>query len=135
VSAAPLRPAANFVLREVRIQDFRALRDFHIEVHESTTAIIGSNNSGKASMLDALASVFGGRVSNDDDHLHVDADRQRADSFQVDAKSEPGGTATQLDPDSRNLLAQANLAVEPVPDFGAIFSPIATSTAIRRAVV
>jgi len=106
VSAAPPRPAVNFVLREVRIQDFRALRDFHIEVHESTTVLIGANNSGKTSLLDALASVFGGRPSNDDD-LHVDAAAQRADSFQVDAKFEPGGAATQFDPDSRNLLAQA----------------------------
>src|SRR5207245_11790784 len=106
MSAAPARPTANFVLKEIRVQDFRALRDFYIEVAEGTTLLIGANNSGKTSLLDALASVFGGRMSNDDD-LHVDGTGQRADSFTLDAKFEPGAAAIQFDPDSRNLLAQA----------------------------
>ena len=109
------RPAANFVLTEVRVQDFRALRDFHIGLAEGTTVLIGTNNAGKTSLLDALASALGGRTCTEDD-LHVDAGGQRAVSFEVDAKFEPGGGATQFDQDSRNLLAQA---IRPPPYAGA----------------
>jgi putative ATP-dependent endonuclease of OLD family len=54
-------PAVNFAITDIRIQDFRALNDVCLNLSPSLTVLIGANNSGKTSVLEAIASAFGWR--------------------------------------------------------------------------
>jgi putative ATP-dependent endonuclease of OLD family len=104
VSAA-VKPQANFVIRDVRIQDFRAVRDLCVPLSKGTTVFIGANNSGKTSLLEALASAFGSRPSTEDD-LFVAPDGRRAPSFVVDLKLAPIDS-DNFDDLARGLFAEA----------------------------
>jgi putative ATP-dependent endonuclease of the OLD family len=78
---------ARIVLTDVRIQDFRGLRDLCTSL-DSLTVLIGENNAGKTSFLQALAIVFGpSRASHDD--FYVAADGTRSERFVIDVRLTP----------------------------------------------
>lgn len=81
-------PTVNFAISDVRIQDFRALNDVHLPLSPSLTVLIGANNSGKTSVLEAIASAFGWRPATEDD-LYLAADGKRAAEFMVDFRIAP----------------------------------------------
>lgn len=74
-------------LSSVRVQDFRALRDVAIELRPGTTVLIGENNSGKTSLLEALAVAFGDRRPRLEDLYQ--SPETRASEFQIDLLVEP----------------------------------------------
>ena len=68
---------AKIALTDVRVQDFRGLRDLCTKL-DLMTVLIGENNAGKTSFLQALAIVFGpSRASHDD--FYVAADGMRSE--------------------------------------------------------
>lgn len=84
-----LTPPPNYglCLAAVRIQDFRALRDLTIDLDRETTVLVGENNSGKTSLLDALAVALGQRRPRLED-LH-DGPTGKANGFEIDLRVEP----------------------------------------------
>src|SRR5216684_8809436 len=66
----PALPAAfsGIVVKEVRVQNYRCLRSVDVEL-DRLTVLIGQNNSGKTSFLNALFAAIGAGqrvISNDD---------------------------------------------------------------------
>jgi predicted ATP-dependent endonuclease of OLD family len=74
-------------LAAVRVQDFKTLRDVLVPLNNTTTALVGENNSGKISFLEALDDAFGKRVARVQD-LYSGAGG-RATTFHVDLRIEP----------------------------------------------
>lgn len=72
------------LLKKVRIQNFRCFKDVEVELGE-TTVLIGENNSGKTSFLDALRICFSRTISRkgagleDYDHHLASSDTQFED--------------------------------------------------------
>lgn len=98
-------PSVNFAITDVRIQDFRALGDVHLNLSPSLTVLIGANNSGKTSVLEAIASAFGWRQATEDD-LCLAPDGSRAPQFVVDFRLAPVD-ADQFDENSVTALGDA----------------------------
>ena len=86
--AAPTSSAPPVLMADVRVQDFRGLSDLATSL-ESLTVFVGENNSGKTSLLQALAVFFGATRATEDD-LHVDAAGKRAARFVIDVRFVPG---------------------------------------------
>jgi putative ATP-dependent endonuclease of OLD family len=87
-------PRAQIALAGVRVQDFRGLRDLCTTL-DSLTVLIGENNAGKTSFLQALGIIFGpSRASHDD--FHVAADGTRSERFVIDVRLTPA-TANEFD--------------------------------------
>ena len=80
-------PAYGLRLAEVRVQDFRALRDVSVRLEGKTTVLVGENNSGKTSFLDAIAVALRERAPRMED-LYRGPDT-KADAFVVDLRVEP----------------------------------------------
>ncbi len=106
----PSAPTYGLRLEAVRVQDFKSLRDVALTLSPTTTVLVGENNSGKTSLLEALDVAFGRRHARVED-LHTGL-MGRAASFVIDLRivpTKPGadfddgvvnavGTAVQLDP-------------------------------------
>lgn len=67
----------------MRVVGFRALRDVCVKLEPGTTVLVGENNTGKSTFLDALATAIGTRQPTPDD-LHVDTDDRGLEAFLVD---------------------------------------------------
>lgn len=76
-------PAADLLIDHVRIQNFRNLADVIVRLEETTTFLVGENNTGKSSLLLAIDSACGGRRATIDD-LFMDEDGRRAEEAIVD---------------------------------------------------
>lgn len=86
-TAAP--PPANVRIESVRIKDFRALAECCVTLEAGTTLLLGENNTGKTSLLQALATALGQRRAVDDD-LRVPLGSTAANEFVVDLTVVPG---------------------------------------------
>lgn len=91
--------ADTLTLTRIRIIDFRCIEYLDMPIGDNTTVLIGENNSGKTSVLEALAIALGSQSAIDD--LRVTTDGSRALSFTIDIRLEPaegeeafGNTAT-----------------------------------------
>lgn len=83
----PTAPQAKLTLADVRIQDFRGLRDLCTTL-DPLTVVIGENNAGKTSFLQGLAVLFGpNRPSHDD--FYVGQDGMRSEHFMIDVRLRP----------------------------------------------
>lgn len=62
-----LKGEIDMRISSINVQNFRKLRQCHIDFSESTTLFVGANNSGKTSAMDALGKFLAGRdfVFND----------------------------------------------------------------------
>lgn len=80
-------PKFGLYLSAVRVQDFRALRDIVVELEPDTTVLVGENNSGKTSFLEALAVALGDRRPRLED-LFVGSSGSVSE-FQIDLRVEP----------------------------------------------
>lgn len=96
---------ANIRISSVRIEGFRAVRALCLAIDPSATALIGANNTGKTSVVDALASAFGARSSTDDD-LHISGEGDRSTKWVVDVLFEPAEGA-QFDQETTRVLRDA----------------------------
>lgn len=76
-------PAADLLIDHVRIQNFRNLADVTVRLEETTTFLVGENNTGKSSLLLAIHSACGGRSATIDD-LFMNEDGRRAEEAIVD---------------------------------------------------
>jgi putative ATP-dependent endonuclease of the OLD family len=79
---------ASLRLLAIRIEGFRALNGLCVSVDPRTTLLIGENNTGKTSFLEALESVLGNRRATEDD-LHVAENGARAGRFVLDLSLGP----------------------------------------------
>ena len=98
-AAAPSAPPV--LMANVRVQDFRGLSDMVTSL-EPLTVFVGENNSGKTSLLQALAVFFGATRATEDD-LHVDATGKRATTFVIDVRFVPGA-GLKFEPDVETRL-------------------------------
>src|ERR1700720_2048800 len=55
---APLSEFSGIVIREVRVRNYRCLRSVDVEL-DLLTVLIGQNNAGKTSFLNALFAAIG----------------------------------------------------------------------------
>ena len=78
-----LRPSAGIRIAAVRVVDFRALRDVCVPLDPGTTVLVGENNTGKSTFLEALATAMGVRAAVPDD-MHIDAEGRQSQSFCID---------------------------------------------------
>jgi putative ATP-dependent endonuclease of the OLD family len=81
----PLQPVGAFVAG-LRIQDYRPIRHLWIPLR-ATTVLIGMNNSGKTSVLEALGVALGERGAPED--ILVQPDGSRTLSFTIDVLIKP----------------------------------------------
>lgn len=68
----PEVPSSGIFIKEVRVRNYRCLRAVDVEL-DALTILIGQNNSGKTSFLNALFAAIGAGqrvISNDDIFLH-----------------------------------------------------------------
>lgn len=88
----PAAAAAKFgvKLASVRVFRFRSLADVDVPIADRVTLLIGENNSGKTSFLDALAVAFGNRRPSNDD-LHVNNAGVRDSVATIVLRFEPTG--------------------------------------------
>lgn len=71
------------LVKEVRIQNFRSLVDITVPLEETSTYLVGENNTGKSSLLLAIDTACGGRRSTVDDLLKKE-DGTRAKESVID---------------------------------------------------
>lgn len=76
-------------LAAIRIQDFRSIADLVLKL-DRVTVLVGENNAGKTSILQALATGLGSRRASVDD-LRLGPDGDPALRFVVDLLIEPAG--------------------------------------------
>ncbi len=113
--AGPSR--AGLRVGSLRVRGFRALKDLCIDLDPRLTVMIGENNTGKTSLLEALETAFGLRRGAEDD-LHLDRDDRREAAFIVDLTLVPEdgqafsddlrvvlGNAIQRGPEDRECVA------------------------------
>jgi putative ATP-dependent endonuclease of OLD family len=86
-SLASTRLVDRVLISEVRIQDFRALRDVHISLSR-LTVLVGENNVGKTSLLEGLEIAIGGARAMEED-LYLGPDEVRAPRFVIDIRVVP----------------------------------------------
>lgn len=93
--AAEARPTRRARIRigTIRIDGFRALRGVCLALDPDTTVLLGENNTGKSSLLEALGVALGTRAAAEED-LHLKVDGVRAALFTIDLTLDPaeGGT-------------------------------------------
>lgn len=91
------------------VRRFRGIAEATLHLEPGTTFLVGENNAGKSSLLQALAIAVGSRQASSDD-LHRDAGGAVADSTEIDVWLSPtDGTA--FDDTARQLLG--NVQREP----------------------
>jgi putative ATP-dependent endonuclease of OLD family len=98
-------PTVNLRISHARIENFRAVRDLCISLSGDMTLLIGANNTGKTSVLEAIATVFGSRQPTEDD-LHLPSSAERVPSFTIDVRFQPND-GVEFDSISRGLLGAA----------------------------
>lgn len=91
-------------IAEVRIQNFRLLRDLRLPLGE-LTVLIGPNNSGKTAFLQALAVAFGEQRADVED-LYIDSSGAPAKSFAIELLIRPA-QGDEFREEIRDLLADA----------------------------
>lgn len=114
-------------LESVRVRGFRGLVDTSLTLQQSTTVLLGENNSGKTSVLHALACALRARQATEED-LHVPVDGARTGGFTVDLALRPAagsrfaegpaavlGQAITRDAEGAELVA-LRAAGSPAPD-------------------
>ena len=100
----------DFIITEIHIENFRSLADVYVPLRKQTV-LIGENNSGKTSFLDAFALVFAesdARFSADD--IFLEADRSlvpRDRKACVDIRIEPAGGEKEFKDETRGLFGEA----------------------------
>ncbi len=52
------------LIRKIKIQNFRLLKDFSIDLEEDLSLVIGKNNTGKTSLLSLLERFLSGKQNN-----------------------------------------------------------------------
>lgn len=77
----------NLRIAEVRIQDFRTIRDLWIPVRQSLV-LLGENNAGKTSFLAALDAALGGYRARQED-LRRERNGAISPGFEIDIKFSP----------------------------------------------
>lgn len=80
-------PTYGLRLAAIRVENFRALRDLHMTLSPKTTVLLGENNSGKTSLLQALGVALGHRRPQLEDLF--EGPLGRASRFQIDLRIEP----------------------------------------------
>lgn len=97
-------PTYGLRLAAVRVEGFRALRDLHMTLSPKTTVLVGENNSGKTTFLQALGVALGHSRPQLEDLF--DGPTGRAARFQIDLRIEP--TVGDEFPDSvRDIVTNA----------------------------
>ncbi len=86
-SQAPVGPAFGLWVSRVRVRTFRALTDVTVSLDRRMTVLVGENNSGKTSFLDALSTALGRRRARVEDLQKNAAGYAKA--FTVDLRIEP----------------------------------------------
>lgn len=104
-SSTTIGPRVQVRLETVRVQGFRGLLDVCLRLEPDLTLFIGENNTGKTSVLEALAASFAGRPTTEDD-LHLAANGTRSPSFTVDITILPVASES-FDRDATALLGAA----------------------------
>ncbi len=84
---APADISDRLIVDAVRIQDFRAIRDLYVELGQ-LTVLVGENNVGKTSFLQALDTSLGSRRALEED-LYVAGEGARAPEFVIDVRVSP----------------------------------------------
>ena len=79
--AALSSPCAGVVLDRVRVQCFRGIADVTLELERGTTFLVGENNAGKSSLLQALAVAVGSRQATSDDLRRLPSGRSAGDAI------------------------------------------------------
>jgi len=77
----------ELVLTEVRVRDFRGIADLWLPLDRDTSLLVGENNAGKTSVLDAIGVGLGRRGSPDD--LRIGPDGAPVSHYTVDVRIEP----------------------------------------------
>lgn len=83
-------PVADLWIEEVRVANFRSIVEAQIPLERGTTFLVGENNSGKSSILLAVATACGFRRAMQDD-LHRTSDSV-ADEATIDLVIRSSGT-------------------------------------------
>jgi putative ATP-dependent endonuclease of the OLD family len=91
-------------IAEIRIENFRLLRDLWMPLAD-LTVLIGANNSGKTALLQALGVALGEQRAGVDD-LHLDVQGNRSECFVVDLLVHPG-IGEEFTESVRDLFADA----------------------------
>jgi len=114
-------------LQEVRVEHFRALRDAWVPLRP-TTVLIGENNSGKTTLLHALAALFGARRPAPEDIYLApeEAELPRDRVLRVDGLVVPEA-GSEFDQEVADLLGEAVQVGEgaSAPDFVALRAELA----------
>jgi energy-coupling factor transporter ATP-binding protein EcfA2 len=101
---APPLAESGIRLAAIRVQDFRSLRDVTMRLQPGITVLVGENNSGKTSMLEALAVAMGSRRPRLED-LYQDPSGRVA-SCQLDIRMEPT-SGEEFSDDVRGIVGDA----------------------------
>ncbi len=100
----------GFQITEVRIENFRSLVDVWLPLRKQVI-LIGENNSGKTSLLEAIGLLFNesdSRYSMDDVFLRPDeTELPRDRKIRVDVRIEPSGGQIEFEDEVNNLFDAA----------------------------
>lgn len=110
------RRRADLRLGVFRLVGFRAVEELCRQLDPELTVLLGENNTGKSSVMDALGIALGAHRAVEDD-LHLDIGGDRRDHFTIDLTLEPAdgrfadytavvlGDAVQRTADGREYVA------------------------------
>lgn len=94
--------AANVVVDRMRVQRFRGVADATLVLERGTTFLVGENNAGKSSLLQALAVAVGSHQATNDD-LHQQVGVGMAGDAVIDLWLAPG-QGLEFEASTRQLL-------------------------------
>lgn len=114
VSATLAANEPNLRIAEVRIQDFRTIKDFWMPMRPSLV-LLGENNSGKTALLSALDVALGSGRAREDD-LRKDAAGKTAASFIIDVRFQPR-EGEDFDEPTTQVLGTGPVRLEETPPF------------------
>lgn len=104
----------KILIEEIRIDGFRGLKDFKMNLSE-TTVLTGMNNVGKTSVLKALQLLFGNWTFLSAEDLHIDKN-DKSNIIIVDAKivaiDEYGNRATNFSDVWEIAFGEANIKMD-----------------------
>jgi putative ATP-dependent endonuclease of OLD family len=107
----------NLRISQIRIQDFRTIKDLWMPVRPSLV-LVGENNSGKTALLSALDVALGdGRAREED--LRKDAAGKTAASFIIDVRFEPC-QGDDFDDPTTQVLGTGPIQLKETPSFFAL---------------
>lgn len=104
----------NLCIAEIRIQDFRSVKDLWMPLGR-TVILLGENNSGKSSLLAALDIALGSARGREDDLRRAQAVPQ----FVIDVRFEPA-TGNDFDEDTQAILGVGPIQLSAAKAFFAI---------------